>query len=670
MSQTWRKPQTDFNSLTFRRLSYWPKTSASEAGLLAGTANPPDHKSRWMQLLTKRYLFLAIMALGLLGSASAQSVLNCSSFSTTGACGVGGGQAFNPVGGTAPPSVSGSRILFIPSGTTHQGTALNYTTKVNVQAFTAHFTFVPNGQNVAFVLQNTSNTPGYQGTNFVAGAGCEAGFFQAFGSFPPPNNIFALELDSWSYLGSVQSFTYSSAQIYSAGQSPCNPNDSGPNYTLIDKISTSPVPLNSPASAQGTSTGDTYSATLTYDGTNLTLNMYDVTAGGACPGANCFTHTWSVDIPSWVGADTAYAGITGAPGETSTYPLYIDSFSYANGATTQPTNPTPPATETQVATPKFAPGAGTYSSAQSVTISDATSGASIYYTTNGTTPTTSSAKYTSPVSVSTTETLQAMAVASGDIGSSVASAGYTMSSSSSGSAPVINYPSGFASDPSQLWLGNSSVYSGSSIELTSLTTGLADNVWYKTPVNVQAFTTTFTWTANCPAKPAQCGDGMGFMIISNSNPSSSGYNYAGSQGSQLSWSRCYSSTNCPSIKSILVKFDLYNNSTGSEGANLTGFYSGGVDPQPPQAQSDMSSSGINMESGHLMKATLTYNGTVLMETVTDTVTGATYRNSYSANIPALVGGNTALVGFGGSTGGADVTQKLQSWTYAVESPGN
>ncbi len=119
------------------------------------------------------------------------------------------------------------------------------------------------------------------------------------------------------------------------------------------------------------------------------------------------------------------------------------------------------------------------------------------------------------------------------------------------------------------------------------------------------------------------------------------------------------------MKSVLVKFDLYNNSTSTEGANLTGFYSGGEYPQPPQAENDMSPSGINMESGHLMKATLTYNGSVLMETVTDTVTGATYRTSYSANIPALVGGNTAYVGFGGSTGSATVTQNIGSWTYAA-----
>jgi hypothetical protein len=160
------------------------------------------------------------------------------------------------------------------------------------------------------------------------------------------------------------------------------------------------------------------------------------------------------------------------------------------------------------------------------------------------------------------------------------------------------------------------------------------------------------------------------MIISNSNHSSERFNYSGDSGSQLAWSICNNKTDCLPISSILVKFDLYDNSTESAGANLTGFYSGGVYPQPPQTEYDMTPSGINMESGHLMKATLTYNGSVLMETVTDTVTGATYRNSYSANIPALVGGNTALVGFGGSTGGATVIQNIHSWIYTVQSPVN
>ena len=113
--------------------------------------------------MMKRYLFLAITALVFLGSAGAQNVFNCSSFASTGTCGVGSGQNFRLAGGVA--ALSGSQLNFIPAGTTHAGTGLNYFTPVNAQSFTANFTFVPNGQNVAFVLQNTNNNSGYDGTS-------------------------------------------------------------------------------------------------------------------------------------------------------------------------------------------------------------------------------------------------------------------------------------------------------------------------------------------------------------------------------------------------------------------------------------------------------------------------------------------------------------------------
>ena len=84
-----------------------------------------------------------------------------------------------------------------------------------------------------------------------------------------------------------------------------------------------------------------------------------------------------------------------------------------------------------VATPTFNPAAGTYNQAQSVTITCSTSGATIYYTTNGSNPTTSSSVYSAPLTINETTTVKAMAVKSGMNNSNVATATYTIQSGSS-----------------------------------------------------------------------------------------------------------------------------------------------------------------------------------------------------------------------------------------------
>jgi hypothetical protein len=80
----------------------------------------------------------------------------------------------------------------------------------------------------------------------------------------------------------------------------------------------------------------------------------------------------------------------------------------------------------QVATPTLSPGGGTYVGSATVTLSDATPGATIHYTTDGSTPTTSSAVYGGALTVTTTTTIKAMAAASGMANSGVASATYTI----------------------------------------------------------------------------------------------------------------------------------------------------------------------------------------------------------------------------------------------------
>jgi hypothetical protein len=84
-------------------------------------------------------------------------------------------------------------------------------------------------------------------------------------------------------------------------------------------------------------------------------------------------------------------------------------------------------TEPQASAPVFSPAVGTYDTPRSVTLTDATKGATIYYTTNGNTPTTTpSDKYVNAITVSKTTTIKAIAAASGHTNSVVATGTYTI----------------------------------------------------------------------------------------------------------------------------------------------------------------------------------------------------------------------------------------------------
>ncbi len=77
-----------------------------------------------------------------------------------------------------------------------------------------------------------------------------------------------------------------------------------------------------------------------------------------------------------------------------------------------------------VATPVFSPPGGSYATPQTVTITCSTPNSSIFYTTNGTTPTPASTPYTIPLNIATSTTLKAIATAPGMSNSMVATAVY------------------------------------------------------------------------------------------------------------------------------------------------------------------------------------------------------------------------------------------------------
>lgn len=131
------------------------------------------------------------------------------------------------------------------------------------------------------------------------------------------------------------------------------------------------------------------------------------TTDGSAPTASSSQYIAPVLVPS----TTTLQAIAIAGSQTSA----VTSGSYTIATNVAPSGPAP----------TFSPAPGTFSSVQSVTIQDSNSAASIYYTTDGSTPSASSARYVSPLSISSSMTLKAMAVA-GQQSSAVTSGTFTI----------------------------------------------------------------------------------------------------------------------------------------------------------------------------------------------------------------------------------------------------
>ncbi len=188
--------------------------------------------------------------------------------------------------------------------------------------------------------------------------------------------------------------------------------------------------------------------------------------------------------------------------------------------------------------------------------------------------------------------------------------------------------------------GGATVTSGGLLQVTDGGSGEARSGWFNTQVPVGTFVTDFTFqqlSAN--------GDGMTFAIQGK------GINAVGGNGGGLGYQYL--------TPSVAVKFDLFSNST--EGPDSTGVYTDGASPTVPAT--DMTSSGVNLHSGHVMHAHIVYDGTNLTLTLTDTLTSAVFSQAFPVNIPSTIGGSSAYVGFTGGTGGSTAIQNVLSWSY-------
>ncbi len=133
-------------------------------------------------------------------------------------------------------------------------------------------------------------------------------------------------------------------------------------------------------------------------------------------------------------------------------------------------------------TPVLSPASGSYSAIQQVSISDTAPNATIYYTTDGTYPNSTSSIYSGPITVSSPKTLEAIAVSSGFTVSPAATANYTITLSQA-SMPVFNVPAGTYTSSQTVSLSDTTT--GATIYYTiDGTTPTSNSTVYSGPISV------------------------------------------------------------------------------------------------------------------------------------------------------------------------------------------
>ncbi len=155
------------------------------------------------------------------------------------------------------------------------------------------------------------------------------------------------------------------------------------------------------------------------------------------------------------------------------------------------------------ATPTFSSPAGTYLTRQTVRISDTTPGAEIRYTLDGAAPTSASTKYTSALSIAKTTTVNAIAVAAGDLNSAMATAVYTILK-----AQTITWPKMASSYPAKTSLTlQATASSGLPVSYTSDTLKVC-TVKETTTKTATKWVASLLEAGNCTITASQAGNSV------------------------------------------------------------------------------------------------------------------------------------------------------------------
>ena len=247
----------------------------------------------------------------------------------------------------------------------------------------------------------------------------------------------------------------------------------------IDNVAAPTTPVQNPITATNITTflndgGCTATPpTVTFAFTGTSASAFSAATTGACAGT-----TFGAASGASFATSLTFSPIS--VGTNSATLTAIDSLSNTGTAeVTGAGTPAPPA-----AMPTFSVAAGTYTTVQTVSISDTSTNATIYYTTDGSTPTSASAPYSGPITVGATETLNAIATGNGFSPSPVATALYTINLPTA-AIPTFSVAAGTYTAPQTVSIADATA--GAAIYYTTNgSTPTASSILYAGPITVGA----------------------------------------------------------------------------------------------------------------------------------------------------------------------------------------
>ena len=562
------------------------------------------------------------------------------------------------VGATTTNSTPITNVLQLTDAMNGENNSAFAKTVQGVDNFHTTFDFTygalnaPGADGFTFVLQNDPSAD-----MAVQGGGSN----MAYGGMA---NSIAVKFDLWDQDNGSQA-DYTATGVYVNGDFPSDlPRVNPSSKAIVVTPGTEPtvdLSKNPNGSASGmdfhANPDDTYHVDLNYDGITLTETVTDTTK------SITETQTYTINIPSFVGGHTAYAGFTAGTGGANAEQDIID-WKYTGTVNTGGI-PLP--------TPNFGAGSDCTAGQALLYFNDGSmklTGFEIDSATNGgafsklATPAASATSFTVP-GLDPTKTYQFKIKALGD-GAAVADSPFTNAVSiTPNGSQAIDFSGGFTSNAAVQLNGNAQLTGSpaaaptpaNALQITPFANGQDNSAYATSEQLISKFDTSFDFVYAANGTPP--GEGFAFVIQRDAT----GLTAVGTPGQDLGYA---------GIKnSIAIKFDIMDNV--GEGANSTGLFVKGDSPTTanaaPEENVDLTPSGVMLgTAGDTYHVHLTYNGTTLHQEVTDVTANKTFTHDYKVDIPTVIGDTCAWVGFTGATGavgnpGDHSEQDITKWTF-------